>query len=452
MNQRESSMNTPAASGRELGFWMCTALVVGNVIGIGIFMLPASLAPYGYNGLLGWAVTIAGCIALARVFARLAREFPNADGPYGYIQRNLGDGPAFFSIWCYWVSLWITNAALTVGVVGYLTVSVPVFATVPPVGLALALLWLFVGINLLGARTGGGVQVLTAVLKLVPMVVVIGLGAWMLLTDAGSFGRHPVVAPITGGNILAASTIALFAMLGLESATVPAGKVRDPERTIPRATLVGTLLAGSIYFVVSALPLLVLPQDQLARSNAPFVELIDLWLGAGSGRWLGLFVVISGIGCLNGWTMLVGELTRSMALQGVMPRQLAEHNRHGAPATALLATGALASAMVLMNYSKSMAEGFTFLSAVVTAANLPMYLLCALALVQMWRRRVAVVGSDLAVLGGLGCAYAIFAFVGLGSEPFLWAMVLAAAGVPVFVLMRRRLPPGTPTLTAAKVP
>ena len=104
--------------GRKIGFWTCTALVVGNTIGMGIFVLPASLAPLGYNALLGWGITVLGCLALARVFARLARLLPEADGPYGYVQRTLGDLPAYAVLWSYWVSNWITLAALATGVVG----------------------------------------------------------------------------------------------------------------------------------------------------------------------------------------------------------------------------------------------------------------------------------------------------------------------------------------------
>ncbi len=421
---------------KELGFWMSTALVVGNVIGMGIFMLPASLAPYGFNALLGWGVTVLGMAVLARVFARLAREFPQADGPYAYIRENVGDAPAFIAIWCYWVSLWITNAALAIGVVGYLAAIVPALKPVPPALLALGLLWVFVAISLLGARTGGRVQVVTTVLKLLPMAAIILLGAWILLSDPGAYARQVPATPMTLRDLMAASTIALFAMLGVEAATIPAGRVRDPARTIPRATMAGTLLTAAIYVAVSTIAILLIPQQELAASTAPFVDLLDRYASHGNGQWLAAFVVVSGLGALNGWTLLVGELTRSMAAHGVLPAGFEKLNRRGAPALALVVTGLLASAMVLMNYSKSLVEGFTFLTLVVTAANLPLYLLCALALGLYWSRGSARAGSrDVLVLGVLGTAYSIFAFVGLGREPFLWSLVLAGAGLPLYAMM-----------------
>lgn len=423
---------------RKLGFWMCTALVVGNTIGIGIFLLPASLAPYGFNATLGWLVTAIGCVALARVFARLAREMPNADGPYGYIRTTLGDIPAFLAIWCYWVSLWMTNAAIATGVVGYLGAVFPPIAQMKPAVVALALLWTFVVVNLFGVRTGGRVQVVTAALKLLPMVAVALLGIWLLLTSPATYGEHLPTAPVRMGDVLTASTIALFAMLGLESATVPASRVHDPARTIPRATIVGTVLTAVIYLIVSTVPMLLIPEQELAHANAPFAVVMDRFAGAGVGRWLALFVVVSGLGALNGWTLLVGELTRTMAVNGVMPAPLARNNRFGSPAIALLVTGLFGTGMVLMSYSKSLVEGFTFLTNVVTAANLPLYLCCSLALGVMWRRGEKAGVRGMLAISLFGTAYALFAFFGLGHEPFMLGLVLAAAGLPLYVFMRYR--------------
>ena len=425
-------------TGKQLGFWMCTALVVGNTIGIGIFVLPASLAPYGLNAMIGWAVTVLGMSILAGVFARLARQFPAADGPYAYIEATSGRLAAFAAMWCYWVQCWITNAAIAIGVVAYLGKVVPALEAVPPALLALALLWLFVGVNLLGVRAGGGVQVATTVLKLLPLLAIVLLGAGLLVSEPAAYTRHVPDTPISLESLMAASTIALFAMLGIESAAVPAGRVRDPERTVPRATMAGTLLTAAIYVAVSSMALLLLPQAQLGASSAPFSDLLDSLLGQGHGRLLAVFVVISGLGALNGWTLLLGELTASMARHGTLPRPLQKLNARGAPGVALVVTGVLATATLLMNYSKSLVEGFTFLTLVVTAANLPLYLFCALALVVLWRRGMRAMPGDLLVLGLLGTAYSIFAFVGLGREPFLWALVLGVAGLPIYLYESRR--------------
>ena len=436
MNLDTSGDGQPCTE-RLLGFWTCTALVVGNTIGIGIFMLPAVLAPYGLNALLGWGVTVLGCVALARVFARLARVFPDADGPYAYIRKSLGDGTAFVAIWCYWVSLWITNATLAVGVVSYMQALVPGMVGLAPAPLvALVLLWLFVTVNLFGVRAGGRVQIVATSIKLLPMVAVILIGGWLLLSEPSAYARNIPATPIALPQIMAASTIALFAMLGFESACVPAGRVRDPGRTIPRATLVGTVLTAAIYIAVSAIPMLIIPQAELAGSQAPFVDLLNRLIGGTSGRWLALFVIISGLGALNGWTLLVGELTRTMATNGMLPAAFAKCNRRGAPALALAVTGFLASAMLLMNYSKSLVEGFAFLSKMVTAANLPLYLCVAVALMLLGRRGGSAGSTTLIVTGALGTAYALFALVGVGVEPLLWGLLLAAAGLLIYMANR----------------
>lgn len=431
---------------RQLGFWMCTALVIGNTIGMGIFMQSASLAPYGFNALLGWAAVVLGCACLAIVFATLARRLPQADGPFGYVRATLGEAVAFPTLWCYWISLWVTNAAIAVGLVGYVTTVVPALRSIPSALVTVALIWMFVSVNLFGARTGGRVQVVTAALKLTPLLLVIVLGAVMLFTEPAAYAANIPTTPITLPATMAASTIALFAMLGIESATIPSGRIRDPERTIPRATLVGTLIVAVIYIAIVLIGMLLVPQATLAASNAPFVEIVDRLLGVGNGRWLAVFIVISGIGALNGWTLVVGELTRTLATQRLLPESLGRTNSHGAPAAALVLTGALGSGVALMNYSKSLVDGFTFLTVVVTAANLPLYLCCALALLYLWRRDSAALPRHVWVFGVGAAAFAIFAFIGVGTEPFLWALALALAGVPVYLWMRWRHPRQAPAL------
>ena len=445
-------MTTSSSPGpqREIGFWISTALVIGNTIGIGIFMTPAALAPYGLNAMIGWLVTVVGCIGVAGVFAGLARLFPQDDGPYAYTMRAFGGGVAFFSVWCYWVSIWVTNATIAIGVVGYLSAIVPALNSgpfVPPIA-ALVLVWIFVLLNLRGVRTAGGVQILTVVLKLVPMVAVMLLGLWELLTSPGAYTQHVPTTPINHTDIAAATTVALFAMLGIECATIPAGRVRDPARTIPRATIFGTFLTALIYISVFAVPLFLIPQDELAKSSAPFADLLSRLLGHGYGETLALFVVISGLGALNGWTLMAGELTQSFSRHGTLPAALGKLNARGAPTRALLLTGVAASVMLLgacflqqLHVTNSIADVFAFLSVVVASANLPLYLFCALAVMVLRSR------GDIGALGRretlllfaavLATLFSVWAFKGAGLYSLLCAIGLGLIGVPIYVWMRR---------------
>lgn len=425
---------------RQLGLGMATALVVGNTIGMGIFMQPAALAPFGLNALTGWAAVIIGCICLALTFAALARKLPQADGPFGYVRSTLGEAVAFPALWSYWISCWVTNAVLSIGVVGYFITVFPAAANIPPAMLAVTFMWLFVGVNLFGVKTGGRVQVVTSLLKVVPLVLVLVVGAVSILSSPGTYTPNLPTTPITMQLSMGAAAVALYAMLGFESAAVAAGRVKDPERTIPRATLIGTLLVATFYVAIVAIGMLVVPQSTLGSSDAPFVTIVDHLLGPGNGRWISLFVVISGLGCLNGWTLLASELTRTLASHRLLPEVLGDSNRFGAPWASLLLTGALATFVGLMNYSASLVGAFTKLSLIVSAANLPLYVCCSFALFVMLKRDPAGLSPALWVAGIGGIAFAAFAFFGVGSEPFFWALALALVGVPIYYWMRGRHP------------
>jgi basic amino acid/polyamine antiporter, APA family len=374
---------------------MSTALVVGNTIGIGIFMTPASLAPYGLNALPAWLITAIGCIFIAWVFAGLPRAFPEDDGPYAYASRAFGNGVAFAMLWCYWVSTWMTLAVLATGIVGYLSMFFPALGASHWLAAVtgLSLVWLFVLVNLRGVRAAGGVQVLSSALKLLPLLGIIALGVWAVFAPHTQPVLHAPPTPLSFSGVLAASTLALYSMLGVESAALPAGRVRDPARTIPRATFIGTLVVAIICLCASLVPILMIPQAELAVSNAPFADLFARFLGSASGKLLAAFVIVSGLGCLNGWTLILGELTVSFARHGGFPPALGKLNSHGAPTRAIVLSGLLGSIMIVTSYSDTMAGAFTFLSLVTTAANLPLYYGCALAVLVLWRRgQIAQVG------------------------------------------------------------
>ena len=425
---------------RALGLVMCTALVVGNTIGVGIFMLPASLAPFGMNAVPAWLITSIGAIFIAWVFAGLSRAFPDDDGPYAYTTRAFGGAVAFVLMWCYWVSTVVTLPVVATGAVGYLSSFFPVLEANHALAAvtALAILWLFVLVNLRGARTAGWVQVLTTVLKLVPQFGIILLGIWAFFTPHAQPLVHVPPTPLSLSGVIAASTLALYAMLGVESAAMPAGRVRDPGRTIPRATFIGTLLVALIYICVSLVPMLLIPQGELAVSNAPFADLFARYLGAASGKLLAAFVIVGALGCLNGWTLIVGELTVSFAKHGGFPRLLGKVNSQGAPLWGLLFTGALASLMLIMNYNDSMAGAFTLLSVVVTATNLPIYIGSAIAVLVLWRRgQIRSFGARevrWVVAAFLAAIYCVWASFGIGRKPLIQALYVCAPGVLIYAV------------------
>ncbi|MGA2187881.1 MAG: amino acid permease [Steroidobacteraceae bacterium] len=422
-----------------IGFWTCVALVVGNTIGSGVFLLPASLAPYGLNSVAAWGLTACASVLLAIVFATLSRAYPQAGGPYAYVHLAFGPFTAFIVAWGYWISIWVGNAAIATGAVSYLTPLLPWIDSVPGSSAAVTLffLWTLTAVNVYGIKASGWVQNVTTVLKLLPLLAVAALG--LITVRAGTVAAAAGI-PLSAPGITAAATLTLWALLGLESATIPAGKVRDPGRTIPAATLLGTVLTALICIVACTTVLLLVPPATLARSNAPFVDLASAYWGTACGKLVAVFAAISGFGALNGWILLQGELPNIMAKNGVFPPVFARDSARHTPTFALLFSSGLVTVLILMNYQKSMVSVFTFMILLSTTACLVLYLLCSLALLRLqWTGQMKAARGrpvPLAVIGVIATAYSLWAIVGAGREAVEWGAVLLLLGAPVYLLVR----------------
>ena len=427
----------PAPAGRALGLTACTALVVGNMIGSGIFVLPASLAPLGAISLAGWVLTSLGALVLALIFGRLARLVRRAGGPYAYVEAGFGPFMGFLIAWGYWIALWTGNAAVAVALAGYLGYLVPAVGASQGLQLAVALtaIWALTLVNIRGVKEAGAVQIVTTALKLAPLLAIGVAGLFWIepasFTPANVSGRSDMAA------VSAAAALTLWAYLGLESATVPAGDVVEPERTIPRATLIGVSLAAAIYVAVTTVAIGVMPAEALAASSAPLADAARAMWGGLGGVLVALGAVVSTFGTLNGFTLLSGQVPAAAARDRVFPRELGRLSRRGTPATALALSNALASALILLNFSGGMAAAFNFIILLAVMASLLPYALCAL--VELVLRLRGREGADreglpgVAALGGLGFAYAFWTLYGAGPETVFWGFLLILAGVPLHV-------------------
>jgi len=428
-------------SARKLGLWMSIALVMGNMIGSGVFLLPASLASYGLNSIVGWLLSAAGAIALAVVLSRLSRAFPDGGGPYAYTHAAFGPLPAFLVAWGYWINVWVGNAAIATGAVSYLVAFVPQIATDPHVsaGIVVVILWSLTAVNCIGVRAAGWVQGVTTVLKLVPLLAIAAVGLYAVKLDSLTINA---AVPFSVSAVTASATLTLFALLGLESATIPDGKVDNPERTIPRATMIGTVLTSVIYVVSCSTVLILLPTAQLASSNAPFADVARMFWGGTGAALVALAAAISGFGALNGWILLQGEVPYVMAKDGVFPRVFAKTSRRNTPIFALVFGSALVTILVVLNAGETSVRVFTFMVLLATSACLVMYLVCCLALLRLqWLGRLGGARRGTAGLAAVGLfagLYSLWAIAGAGREASLWGLVLFALGGPVYWLMRRR--------------
>ncbi|MEO6222171.1 MAG: amino acid permease [Vicinamibacterales bacterium] len=430
----------------SLGFWMAIALVMGNMVGSGVFLLPSSLAAFGGLSLAGWMASTVGATCLALVFARLARMEPAAGGPYAYTRKAFGDLPAFLVAWGYWISTWGTLAALAVAGVGYLDPFFPTLVRTPALAalLAIAVVWLLTMVNVAGVRRAGQVQVVTTVLKLLPLIVV-GIGGLFFLAPP-HFAIHATSLGDAAGQVTQTATLTLWAFLGLEAATIPADTIANPERTIPRATVVGTLLAATIYMISTVGVMSLVPPAVLATSTAPFADGARALLGNPAANLVAIGAAISCFGALNGWTLVVGQLPLAVARDGLFPEFFSRVSPRGTPVAGMVLAAVLASALIAMNYTRGLVELFTFIILLSTLSTLVPYVFSALAVFRIVDPAAPVGAGGTArarlpamvkAFASLAFAYGLWAIGGAGQETVYWGFLLLMSGLPVFVWVTR---------------
>ncbi len=417
---------------------MATALVIGSMIGSGIFLLPATLAPYGGASALAWFFTAGGAILLALTFAWLARTRTVGSGIYAYTSLAFGDFAGFLVAWSYWISIWITTSALAIATVSYLSHLFPLLAEsrVLGAGTGLALLWILTAVNLHSVRTAGGVQLVTVVLKIAPLVVLILMG--LAYFEPAHFVPFNPTDKGLGQATSAAAALALWSMLGLETASAAAAKVENPERNVARATFWGTLLAAVVTAGVCIAAMGIVAPAILAKSNAPMADVANVVWGGWGGNAIAALGALSAFGCINGWILLQGALPQAMARDGLFPKAAGHENARGSPAFALIVGSVLASIMIIVNHTQTLVGLFTFLALLATLANLVPYLFCAMAGLRLMKHDgpVPLTRGRAAVLLGAG-AYALWSIYGAGQEIVFWGFLLLLSGLPVYVWLRR---------------
>jgi APA family basic amino acid/polyamine antiporter len=434
-------MNTTS---KKLGLGMLTALVVGNMIGSGVFMLPASLAGFGSISLFGWLFTAFGAVLLALTFARLSHALPKTGGPYAFCREAFGDFVGFQTAYAYWVYAWVGNAAITVGFVGYLGFFFPQLGADPHLALMvmLATVWALTLVNILSIFSAGIVQVLLTLIKVLPLLLVGFVGLFYI--EPAHFHPFNLTGQSNGMAIMGAATLTLWAFIGLESATIPAGHVENPSVNIPRATILGVLIAAFIYLLGSFSIMGVLPNHELVESTAPYA---DAALRIFGGGWAAAFVAFgaaaSSLGALNGWIMVQAQVPMAAAQDGLFPAVFGKTTRKGIPALGLVISSALISALLMLSQAENLVEQFTFIILLATLAVLVPYAYCALGeLLIFVRHRERFNGRHLAkacLMSGLAFAYVLWAIAGAGVEVVYYGMLMLFAGLPLYVWLKMKV-------------
>ncbi|QFY07695.1 amino acid permease [Nonomuraea phyllanthi] len=436
----------PAQAGAEpgegrFGLGTASALVVGSVIGTGVFALPSALAVFGPISLVAFVLVTIGAIALALTFRALAVRLPGAGGPYAYARDAFGEFAGFLIAWSYWITAWAGNAAIVVAWVGY----VEVFwntghETGWSIAIALAGLLLPALVNLLGLRSFAAFQVVTTVLKFVPLLFMATVG--LLFIDTANFGAFNASGTSWVGAISAAGAIALFSYLGIETASVAAARVRDPRRNVGRATVLGTLACAGVYILGTITVFGTVAHDDLVASTAPFTDSANAIFG---GQWAGATVavaaVVSGFGALVGWTLIVAEMPRAAARDGLFPASFARQSRAGVPAYGIVVSTLLAAGLTVVSYT-SFEQVFTTVVLLSVLTSVVPYLLSAAAQLYWLRTdgrrpRARRLARDVTV-SALALAFGFWALAGSGYPAVYYGTFCLLLGVPVYVWVKAR--------------
>lgn len=414
---------------RSLGLAATTSIVIGNMVGSGVFLLPASLAAYGVYSLWGWVVSTAGALLLARVFSRLARRAPLAGGPYAYPLEVFGDFAGFLLAWMYWISIAAAVAAIAVAFASYLSSLVPWLDTRPRAGAAAALgaTWLLTGVNILGVRAAGRLQLITVILKISPLLV---FALWGIFY----FNPQMLLSGDTGQSVPlaldASAALTMWAFLGLECATIPADHVRDPERTIPRATLYGTVLAAVFYILCTTAVMGIIPAASLAHSNAPFADAAKLLWGGWAGHLIALAAITSCFGALNGWILMSGQFPQAAARDKLFPALFARESDRNTPTLGLIFSSLVGTVLILMNYDHGLVKTFNVIILIATFFTLVPYMLCSLAELLLGRGDRGRVRN--VVLASLAFVFSLWAAAGAGRDTLYWGTLLMLGGLPLY--------------------
>ncbi len=416
----------------SMGFWRTWGLIVGIMIGSGIFMMPALLAPFGILGLVSIVITGIGTFFIALMLGRLAKAMPKIGGPYAYAREGLGDFPAFLTAWGYSISIWAALAAVAIVCVGYLEVFIP--GLTGNVGLsfviAAAIIWSLILLNLKGMREASIFQLFTSAVKIIPLIIIAVLGALSFSPEA-----LPAINPTneTPFSVLtAASVLTMWAFLGIEAGTIPAEDVIEPEKTIPKALFWSVISVIVIYFFATLGVMILVPADVLANSTSPFATAAISIMGPVGAKFIALAAIVTMVSALNGNIIAGAQTALAAARDKLFPVAFSRMNKNATPDIALYVVGIMATIFLAMNTSKSLMGAFQFLILLSTLSVLIPYAFSAIAEMVMIKRVGGKQQGKTMALALIAFAYTTWVIIGSGAETVMWGFVLLLVGMPIY--------------------
>jgi APA family basic amino acid/polyamine antiporter len=421
---------------QKIGLWPLTSLVTGNLVGSAVFLLPATLAAYGSVSLLGWILTSLGAILLALIFSDLAAHSKARNGgPHIFAQQAFGKDVGFFTCWGYWALSWVGNAALIVGAVSYMEVLYGDFSSTTALVLELVVLFSVMMFNLLSISITGRGELIITLLKVIPLLVLPIVGLWHINIDH-FFPINPSSESL-GSAINSVGFLTLWAYIGIETGTVPAGQVTNAKKTVPLAIIYGTLIAAAVYILGTVAIMGVVPHEQLLVSKAPYADAASAIFGGTWGVFVAVIAIISCIGTLNGWTLVVGRIPQSAAEDNLFPKMFARTNRVGTPYVGIMISSMLSIPFVLMSLEENLTSQFNTIIDIAVSSILMVYFVCILSYFKILSHDKALTPKKL-VIGVLAALFTLWTLWATSLKMLSLSLIIFLLGVPVYVYMRLR--------------
>ena len=423
---------------QKIGLISATSLVVGNMIGAGVFVLPAALSKYGSIGLIGWLISAFGAIVLAIIFSSLSKIISDkSGGPYVYSKNGFGDFIGFLVAWGYWVCTWIGNGAIVISVIGASGFFFPAITNNPvfSVTYGISIIWILTYINTRGIKDSAIVQIITTLLKLLPILIVIVFGIFFF--DISNFPKFNLTNNSDISIIPIVASLTLYAFLGIESASIPAENVKNPKKNIPKATMIGTLICVLVYFSGTVILFGILPVEIMQNSPAPFVDAAEKIGGKYMASFVGLGTIIAGIGALNGWILMTGQMPMAASKDKLFPEVFGKQNSKGVPLLGLIIGSVLTSFVMLMNYNDSLVNQFEFLILLSTFICLVPYLFTAasFSLISLRNFKNGKLIKNI-IISVFGFLFSVWAIYGSGKESVFYGFILLLLGIPLYVYIK----------------
>lgn len=425
---------------KKIGLWTSTSLVVGNMIGAGVFLMPSALASFGSISLIGWIFSALGAIVIAKIFANLSKLIPASDGgPYAFSKAGLGNFAGFLVGWGYLISVWTTNAAIAVSLVSALSTFFPLLGQDPTLALmaGLACLWLLTWVNTLGVFASGRVQLITTILKILPLALV-AIGGLIFL-DFKNLIPFNMSGTSHWQAITATTTLTFFAFLGIECATIPSSSVENPGQNISKATMRGVWIAAGIYLLSTAAIMGMIPANELKNSITPFSDAAEKIYGHGAKYWVSAGAAIAAFGALNGFILVQGQMPYAMAKDKLFPTFFAKQNKKGVPINGVIVSSMIITILMFMNNSKNLANQFKLLILLSTFFTLLPYLFTTVSYLIVRAKNATEFSKSKKIsavlVSVLAFTFSMWMIVGAGQEIVYWGFIMLMMGVPFYVYM-----------------